>query len=242
MATRIRKRSLRGKRRRVKARRWRRRLVRRVLRGILAFMLISLLVIGSLRWINPPINYYQASEWVRTGSFNQDWIAIKDMSRHLPLSAVAAEDANFCTHFGFDVDALRLAIESGGRRGGSTITQQTAKNVFLWQGRSWVRKGLEAGLTPVIELFWGKRRVLEIYLNVAEFDAGVFGVEAAMQHYFGTSARSATPTQAARLMAILPNPKARSASRPGEFTARRARAIVSGAGTIRADGRADCFL
>uniref|UniRef100_UPI003D1065DB transglycosylase domain-containing protein n=1 Tax=Altererythrobacter sp. TaxID=1872480 RepID=UPI003D1065DB len=117
----------------------------------------------------------------------------------------------------------------GATRGASTISQQTAKNVFLWQGRSWVRKGLEAALTPVIELLWGKRRIMEVYLNVAEFDEGVFGVGAAARHYFGVAAGDLTPAQAARLMAVLPDPKDRSASRPSAGVQRRARAISAGA-------------
>ena len=104
-------------------------------------------------------------------------------------SAVAAEDANFCLHWGFDMAAIREAVEEGGTRGASTISQQVVKNVFLWHGRSWVRKAMEAVMTPVVELVWTKRRILEVYLNVAEFDEGVFGVQAAAQHYFGVSMR-----------------------------------------------------
>ena len=163
------------------------------------------------------------------------------MSPHLARSVVAAEDANFCLHWGFDMSAIRDAIASGARRGGSTISQQTAKNVYLWQGRSWVRKGFEALLTPLIELTWSKRRVLEVYLNIVEFDEGVFGAEAAAQHYFGVSAENLTATQAARLAAVLPNPKQRSAASPGPTLRRRAASIADGAATIRADGRADCF-
>ena len=156
-------------------------------------------------------------------------------------SAVAAEDANFCEHWGLDLNAIRLAMTDGSGRGGSTISQQVVKNVYLWHGRSYVRKALEALMTPVVEAVWSKRRILEVYLNVAEFDEGVFGVEAAAQHYFGVSAAALTATQASRLAAILPDPKGRSASSPSDFVVRRARTIADGAATIRADGRAACF-
>ncbi len=128
-------------------------------------------------------------------------------------SVVAAEDANFCLHWGFDMAAIRKAIDEGGNRGASTISQQVVKNVFLWHGRSWLRKAMEAAITPVVELVWSKRRILEVYLNVAEFDTGVFGVQAAAQHYFGVSAADLSAVQAARLAAVLPDPKGRDARR-----------------------------
>ena len=154
---------------------------------------------------------------------------------------MAAEDANFCLHWGFDMAAIREAVNEGSNRGASTITQQMVKNVFLWHDRNWVRKALEALTTPVVEVLWSKRRILEVYLNVAEFDEGVFGVEAAARHHFGVSARDLSPTQAARLAAVLPDPKGRSASEPSDFVRRRTRQIISGADTILADGRAACF-
>ncbi|MEM6477750.1 MAG: transglycosylase domain-containing protein, partial [Pseudomonadota bacterium] len=153
----------------------------------------------------------------------------------------AAEDANFCLHWGLDLDAIILAAEDGAARGGSTISQQVVKNVFLWHGRSYSRKALEAVITPFVELTWSKRRILEVYLNVAEFDEGVFGVEAAAQHYFGVTPASLSRLEAARLAAILPDPKGRSASQPSDFVERRARQILAGADTIAADGRARCF-
>ncbi|MDC0087772.1 monofunctional biosynthetic peptidoglycan transglycosylase, partial [Amylibacter sp.] len=156
-------------------------------------------------------------------------------------SAVAAEDANFCTHHGFDIDAIFTAIKSGANRGASTISQQVAKNVFLWHGRNYLRKGLEVGFTVLIELIWSKKRILEVYLNVAEFDEGVFGVSAAAQNYFKIDINNITSLQAARLMAILPNPKNRSASKPNNFVRKKTKGIMSGAETILKDGRASCF-
>lgn len=188
-----------------------------------------------------PATPYQISENWRLGSIKKDWVAMEKIAPQMARAAVAAEDANFCNHWGFDMSALRDALEGGLRRGGSTITQQTVKNVYLWQGRSWPRKALEATITPLVELVWTKRRILHVYLNVIEFDEGVFGVQAAAQHYFGVDAADLTATQAARLAAILPDPKGRSARRPSDFVQRRAASIRDGAATIRRDGRASCF-
>jgi len=163
------------------------------------------------------------------------------MAPVLPRAVVAAEDANFCLHWGFDIAAIRAAVAEGGNRGASTLTQQTVKNAFLWHGRSWPRKAAEALLTPVVEAAWPKRRILEVYLNIAEFDTGVFGAEAAARRYFDIPAADLTPAQAARLAALLPDPKGRDAARPGDFLRRRAAAILDGAATIAADGRDDCF-
>jgi monofunctional biosynthetic peptidoglycan transglycosylase len=137
--------------------------------------------------------------------------------------------------------AIRTAIDEGGRRGASTLSQQTVKNVFLWQGRSWPRKALEAAITPVVELVWSKRRIVELYLNVAEMGEGVFGIEAAARHWFGVAAADLTGEQAARIAAILPSPRDRSPAEPSDFVRRRAAQILDGAETIRRDGRAQCF-
>ncbi|PWE33599.1 monofunctional biosynthetic peptidoglycan transglycosylase [Maritimibacter sp. 55A14] len=191
--------------------------------------------------VNPPRGIYMQAEAFRLGGISRDWVALEDISAHLPRAVVAAEDANFCLHWGFDMAAIREAIAEGGRRGASTISQQAVKNVFLWHGRSWPRKALEALITPLAEAVWTKRRMLEIYLNVAEFDEGVFGAEAAARHYFGVAAANLTLTQSARLAAVLPDPKNRSAARPSAWLRQRAAAVRSGAETIRADGRAACF-
>ena len=149
-------------------------------------------------------------------------------------------EAYGCVHLSTG-DILRAAMAEGNTRGASTISQQVIKNVYLWQGRSWVRKASEALWTPLSEALWSKRRILELYLNVAEFDTGVFGVQAAAQHYFGVDAADLSDVQAARLAAILPSPKRRSASNPTPQVRRRAASILDGAATIAADGRADCF-
>ena len=190
--------------------------------------------------LNPPITPYMLAEWRRHGALQRDWVPMEEIAPVMARAAVAAEDANFCLHWGLDLTAIRAAVDHG-KGGASTISQQTVKNVFLWHGRSWPRKALEALWTPMAEAFWSKRRMLEIYLNVAEFDTGVFGVEAAAQHYFGVSAAELTATQASRLAAILPAPKARNAANPSPFVRTRSAAIAEGAATIAADGRASCF-
>ena len=211
------------------------------LQAVAALVAVALLVITVFGLIRPPTTPYILAEAWREGGVDRQWVRIEDMAPVMARSVVAAEDANFCLHWGFDMGAIREAVADGGNRGASTLTQQTVKNVFLWHGRSWPRKAMEALITPVVELIWSKRRIVEVYLNVAEFDRGVFGVEAAARHYFGVSASDLTPTQAARLAAILPDPKGRSAANPSTFVRNRAAAIRDGAETIRRDGRAACF-
>ncbi len=213
--------------------------------GRLALGCLAAVVVLALafRWINPPTTFLMLREGARLGGVERDWVPLGAMAEHLPLSAAAAEDANFCRHWGFDIEGIRAAIADETRlRGGSTISQQVAKNVFLWPGRSWARKALEAGFTLMIEALWPKRRIMEVYLNVAEFDEGVFGVEAAARRYWGIPAAELGPQRSARLMAVLPDPKGRSPVSGTRFIAGRGAAIQSGAATIRADGRADCFL
>jgi monofunctional glycosyltransferase len=192
-------------------------------------------------FVPPPFNIYQLQESWRLGGITKDWVPMEEIAPVMARSVVAAEDANFCLHWGFDMTAIRAAIDEGSGRGASTLTQQTVKNVFLWQGRNWLRKAAEAVLTPVVELVWTKRRILTVYLNVAEFGEGIFGVQAAAQHYFGVDAADLTPLQAARLAAVLPDPKDRDAANPGPLVRRKARQALDGAATIRADGRAGCF-
>ncbi len=217
-------------------------LVRRAVQAALLLVALTVLAVLSYRFINPPGTFYMWSEGRRLGQpVAYDWVDAEDVAPVMMRALVAAEDANFCTHWGFDMRAIRAAIAEGGNRGASTISQQVVKNAFLWQGRSWPRKALEASITPLMEALWPKRRILEVYMNVAEFDEGVFGVEAAARHYFGVAPADLSSTQAARLAAILPDPKDRSASRPSNFVQRRAAQIRDGAATIARDGRAACF-
>ena len=218
-----------------------RRLLRRIGRGLLwagAGVVVYLFVFA---FLPVPATPYMLAESYRRGGVERDWVPLTAMAPEVARSVVAAEDANFCLHWGFDMQAIRKALDDGANRGASTISQQTAKNVFLWQGRSWFRKALESGLTPVVEMFWTKKRIIEVYLNVAEMGPGVFGIEAAAQHWFGVSARDLTATQAARIAAALPDPKDRNPARPSAFLRGRANEIRAGAETILADGRSACF-
>ena len=212
-----------------------------LLRATAVFVLVTVVLVILFAFVNPPTTHTIWSEGRRLGKVDQRWVALEAVSPAMARSVVAAEDANFCQHWGFDVVAIRAALEDGSGRGGSTISQQVVKNVFLWQERSWIRKALEAAITPAVEAIWSKRRIIEVYLNVAEFDEGVFGVETASWHYFGVGPDALTDQQAARLAAMLPSPKTRSASKPSTFVRNRAAAIRDGAATIRADGRATCF-
>jgi monofunctional biosynthetic peptidoglycan transglycosylase len=218
-----------------------RRGLRWVGRGLLALAGVFGFLVLLYSVVNPPTTLYMWQEGRRLGGVEQVWVPADEMAPVLLRSAVAAEDANFCRHWGFDMAAIRLAVAEGGNRGASTISQQVVKNVFLWHGRTWARKALEGAITPAVELVWTKRRILEVYLNVAEFGEGVFGAEAAARHYFGVSAAELSAVQAARLAAILPDPKGRDAANPTRFVRSRSAAIRDGAETIRLDGRADCF-
>ncbi|MEH6835944.1 MULTISPECIES: monofunctional biosynthetic peptidoglycan transglycosylase [Falsihalocynthiibacter] len=215
-----------------------RRWIRRAVFAVLGFLAFGVIVYSV---ISPPTTPYILSEARRLGGIDRAWIAIENVSPHMARSVVAAEDANFCNHWGFDMTAIRAALDSGSTRGASTISQQVVKNVYLWHGRSWVRKVLEAGLTPAVEAVWTKKRIVEVYLNIAEFDEGVFGVDAAAHHYFGKTPSELTATQASLLAAVLPNPKGRSASKPTTWLSKHARSIADGAATIKADGRSACF-
>ena len=182
------------------------------------------------------------SETFRLGGIDKDWVDIEEIAPVMARAVVAAEDANFCNHWGFDMNAIRAAVAEGGNRGASTLSQQVTKNVFLWPGRSYVRKGLEAYFTVLIEVIWGKPRIMEVYLNSIEWGPGVYGAEAAAQKNFGVSAAKLTPAQAARLAAILPSPLKWKAATPGPYVKRRSGKIGKAAGTINREGMAACVL
>lgn len=215
--------------------------------GFIALRTTTVLILGTLALvvlfsvINPPTTHTIWSEKRRLGQVDRQWIALEGIAPVMARAVVAAEDANYCRHWGFDVAAIRAALEEGGARGGSTISQQVVKNVFLWQGRSWLRKALEAAITPAVEAVWTKRRIIEVYLNIAEMGEGVFGVEAAARKYFDVGPEKLTARQAALIAAALPSPKTRNPARPTAYLRKRAAAIADGAATIEADGRAACF-
>jgi monofunctional biosynthetic peptidoglycan transglycosylase len=201
-----------------------------VARGLALLALLSAACVVPWRWIPPPTSAFMLQErWAerRPPAIHQRWVPWSRISPHLPIAVVAAEDQRFPQHHGFDLDSISKALRErrSRQRGASTISQQLAKNLFLWPGRSLLRKGLEAWLTLLIELLWPKRRILEVYLNVVEFAPGTFGADAASQRLFGRSPRALTPREAALLAAVLPNPKRMSAARPSRYVEERADAI-----------------
>ena len=211
-----------------------RRIGRRLFRALLWLLLLAVVlplgVVAAYRVVPPPMTPLMVMRLAEGESLERDWASLSQISSHAVRAVIAAEDNLFCSHGGFDWDALFEALAEHRRgerlRGASTISMQTAKNVFLWPGRSLFRKGLEAYLTPLIELAWGKRRIIEIYLNVAEWGPGVYGIEAAAQRHFGKRAARLSRWEAALLAAVLPNPRAWSASDPGPFVRQRARVYL----------------
>ena len=220
--------------------------------GLIVLAAVIVPPVGALiyRFVPPPITFLMVERLFQGQGLDYQWRSLSDISPALPQAAVAAEDQRFCQPHGFDFQAMQKAMRQNQRtaarggakvRGGSTISQQTAKNVFLWPGRSYVRKGLEAWYTVLIETIWGKRRIMEVYLNVAEMGPGVYGAEAAAQRYFQEDASDLTPAQAAHLIAILPSPLKWKAVAPGGYVARRSRHIGGAMGAVRADGLASCL-
>lgn len=205
-------------------------------RIILGFFALTFVWVILLKFINPPITYLivkrgierkmEGKEWL----IRRSWVDYEDISDHLKRAAIAGEDANFMTHHGFDSKAIRKALEknrSGSKlRGGSTISQQVAKNIFLWPNRSWIRKGFETYFTFLIELFWSKKRILEVYLNMIEMGQGVFGAEAASHYYFNKSCSKLSKREAALIVAILPNPQRWGVKNPSSYINRRANSIL----------------
>lgn len=216
---------------------------------LILFLIVLFLPIGGvlIHAVVPPFVTILMVKRVAQGEgLDYRWRALNDISPRLVEGVIAAEDSRFCSHMGFDIEAIEKALDANARggkvRGGSTISQQTAKNVFLWPSRDWIRKGLEAGYTVMIEAVWGKRRIMEVYLNVAEWAPGVYGAEAAARHWYGKSARDLSNREAARLAAILPSPRRYKAASPGPYVRRRAGRIQAAMGTVRNDGLAACVL
>lgn len=197
----------------------------------LAFLLVAASVVWvfAYKFVNPPATWLTLRDSLAGHSPQQTWVPLSRIDKHMPQAIITAEDKNFCSHNGFDIDAMTAAMQknmSGKKlRGGSTVSQQTAKNVFLWPDRSYVRKGLEAWFTFLIEQLWGKRRIMEVYLNVVEIGINTYGVEAGAQRYFRHGAQKLTKREAARLAAILPSPIKRDAKRPVGYTKKYARNI-----------------
>ena len=233
------------KRRRSGTHSWLRRLSGLIVKLILGFFLISILWVLAYRFINPPITFTMIGDVVTGRGAHKQWMPISEIDRDMVRAAIAAEDSKFCSHHGFDYQAIENAMQrnaSGGRiRGGSTISQQTAKNAFLWQGGGYARKGVEAWFTFLIENLWGKRRIMEVYLNLDETGIGTYGVNAGSLRYYGHDASAMTPTEAARLAAVFPLPKKRGAVAPRGFTRRYGNIIAARIPIIARDGLDSCI-
>ncbi|WP_082384653.1 monofunctional biosynthetic peptidoglycan transglycosylase [Erythrobacter sp. SG61-1L] len=217
------------------------RIMRFLVMAFIWFLVISVGLVLVYRVVPPPVT---ATMIMDGNGITKDWEPLSRIDRNMVAAVIAAEDGKFCQHNGFDTEAIEKAIQrnaKGGRiRGGSTISQQTAKNVFLWQGGGYFRKGLEAWFTVLIESVWGKRRIMEVYLNVAETGIGTYGVEAGSQRYFNHSAAHLTRTEAARMAAALPLPKERPVVNPTGFTRRYGNTIAARIGTVKRDGFDAC--
>ena len=206
---------------------------RRCGRLALVALALPILVLLALRWLDPPTSaFILARQWEqlrggRAAAIHHRWVDFDRISPHLAVAVIAAEDQRFPDHFGFDLAAIHRALAHNARgrtvRGASTISQQTAKNLFLWSGRSYLRKGLEAGLTVLLETLWPKHRILEVYLNLAEFGDGVFGARAAAERIFHTSPDRLCRQQAALLASVLPDPGRLDAGRPSAHVRQKAR-------------------
>jgi len=215
-------------------------------RIIFILIAVQFIYIVLLRWINPPITVTQLTNWVEGYGLKRDYIDFEEMSPNIRLAVMASEDQLFPDHNGFDIKSIKKALENNNKkkriRGASTISQQVAKNVFLWQGRTWIRKGLEVYFTFMIELVWSKKRILEMYLNVAEMGKGIFGIEAAAQTYFKKPANKLTRTEAAMIAACLPNPKKYSVNPTSSYVNRRYPWILNQMNNLEGDEDIDRLL
>jgi monofunctional biosynthetic peptidoglycan transglycosylase len=224
------------------------RLMRLVVTLVLIFGIVAPVgVVILYRFVPPPMTFLMVQRLFEGRGFDRRWVPLSRISPRLVGAVVASEDSGFCEHNGFDMTAIQRALKHNAEdpnriRGGSTISQQTAKNVFLWPHRDYVRKGLEAYFTVLIEAIWGKPRIMEVYLNSIEWGPGVYGAEAAARRNFGVSAADLTPGQAARLAVIVPKPLAWKADRPGRYVRKRSGTIQARAGVVRRQGLADCVF
>jgi monofunctional biosynthetic peptidoglycan transglycosylase len=224
-----------------------RRAIRIVLKTLLVLFLLHLLYLFLLLWVFPPITLTQIGSFISGDGLKQKNISLKDIDPQIALAFIASEDQLFAQHDGFDWESIEKAMENNKKnpdhiRGASTISQQVAKNVFLWQGRSWFRKGLEVYCTFLIEKIWGKRRILEIYINIAQTGKGIYGIEAAAQYYFHKPASKLTNNEAARIVACLPNPEVYSVDKPGPFVKRRTQWILKQMQNLQGDPKLDSLL
>ena len=213
------------------------------LRFVLFFFSLIFIILLLTKWINPPITTVILSESISLDQkVNQEWRIIEKIGKNVILTVLASEDSNFCNHNGFDFNEIFRAKEKGFSRGASTISQQVSKNLILWRERSWFRKGLEAFITIMIETLWSKKRILEIYLNIAETGNGYFGIQAISNSLFKKNSYDLTLKEASYIAVTLPNPKKRNAKKLSINLKKRAESVRNGANTLRLDGRASCVL
>lgn len=218
-------------------------LIKWSLRFVLFFFSLIFIILLLTKWINPPITTVILSESISLDQkVNQEWRTIDKIGKNVILTVLASEDSNFCTHYGFDFNEIFRAKEKGFSRGASTISQQVSKNLILWRERSWFRKGLEALITIMIETLWSKKRILEIYLNIAETGNGYFGIQAISNSLFKKNSYDLTLKEASYIAVTLPNPKKRNAKKLSINLKKRAESVRNGANTLRLDGRASCVL
>ena len=218
-------------------------LIKWSVRFVLFFFSLIFIILLLTKWINPPITTVILSESISLDQkVNQEWRTIDKIGKNVILTVLASEDSNFCTHYGFDFNEIFRAKEKGFSRGASTISQQVSKNLILWRERSWFRKGLEALITIMIETLWSKKRILEIYLNIAETGNGYFGIQAISNSLFKKNSYDLTLKEASYIAVTLPNPKKRNAKKLSINLKKRAESIRNGANTLRLDGRASCVL
>jgi monofunctional biosynthetic peptidoglycan transglycosylase len=224
---------------------WLRRIIGWIIKLVVALLLVSFLWVLAYRFVNPPITTTMIEDILAGRGANKVWMPIGEMDQDMVRAAIAAEDSKFCSHHGFDFLAIENAMKrnaSGGRiRGGSTISQQTAKNAFLWQNGGYVRKGAEAWFTFLIEHLWGKRRIMEVYLNLAETGVGTYGVNAGAERYYGHDASAMSAIEAARIAAVLPLPKERGVVAPKGFTRRYGNTIAARISIVERDGLDACI-
>jgi monofunctional biosynthetic peptidoglycan transglycosylase len=212
-------------------------------RFVLFLFSLIFIILLLTKWINPPITTVILSESISLDQkVNQEWRTIDKIGKNVILTVLASEDSNFCNHYGFDFNEIFRAKEKGFSRGASTISQQVSKNLILWRERSWLRKGLEALITIMIETLWSKKRILEIYLNIAETGNGYFGIQAISNSLFKKNSYDLTLKEASYIAVTLPNPKKRNAKKLSINLKKRAESVRNGANTLRLDGRASCVL
>jgi monofunctional biosynthetic peptidoglycan transglycosylase len=221
------------------------RALRILFKATLIFVVVTVLWVALYRIVPPPVTFTMLGDAVAGRGITKDWMSLSEMDPDMARAAIAGEDSRFCSHSGFDWRGIASAAANNAKgkrlRGGSTISQQTAKNAFLWQGGGYVRKAFEAYFTVLVETLWSKRRIMEVYLNIAETGIGTYGANAGSRRYFGHDASRLSPTEAGRIAAVLPLPKKRAAIAPTGFVRRHGNRLARVVGVVRREGLDGCL-